>query len=102
MGYYMKIKFSITYLIIANAILILFYINKNSSSISVSYTKQALEQEVELLTKKKETLTHRLSAFHTNKSSIIECTQTKLGLEKIKLTQIKKIDSDEHSNKSTI
>lgn len=98
----MKNKFSIIHLIIANAILILFYINKNSSSISASYHKQALEEEVILLNKKKETLTHRLSAFYTNKASIIECAQTKLGLEKIKLSQIKKIDTHEHTSTPVI
>ena len=98
----MKNKFSIINLIIANAILIVFYINKNSSSISVSYAKQALEQEITQLNKKKEALTHRLSAFYTNKASIIQCAQTKLGLEKIQLTQIKKIDSHEHISKSSL
>ncbi|MCA9770236.1 hypothetical protein KC460_02610 [Candidatus Dependentiae bacterium] len=88
----MKQKTFITVFVGAHILFIFLQIHKHSQIVKNSYTKQKFEQEKTLLIKKKQALTHQLYAYK-NKSAIKDFATKKLGMQPLRLSQIKTLTS---------
>lgn len=86
----MQRKTFITIFVGTHILFIFLQIHKHSQIIKQSYTKQKFEQEKTLLIKKKQALTHQLYACK-NKSTIKDFAIKELGMQPLRLSQIKTI-----------
>lgn len=80
--------------IIVNIVFIFLQIHKQSRFVNLAYEKQRLEKEKDQLIQKKNNLTQEFYQLK-NPTSIKDFAKNKLDMKTIKLTQIKKIDSNE-------
>lgn len=92
-GEAMKRSYFISIFVATHVFFIFFQIHKHSKIIRLSYQKQKSEQKQEQLTQTVQELTHQLYALK-EKSSIKQFAQDMLGMKKIKLSQVKKLDTN--------
>ncbi len=88
----MKRPYFITIFVATHIFFIFFQIHKHSKIIRLSYQKQKSEQKREQLVQRVQELTQQLHALK-EKSSIKKFAQETLGMQKIKLSQVKKIET---------
>ena len=91
-GEAMKRPYFITIFVTTHIFFIFFQIHKHSKIIRLSYQKQKSEQKREQLVQRVQELTQQLYALK-EQSSIKQFAQEMLGMKKIKLSQIKKIET---------
>lgn len=95
-GWYMKkIKkhFFLVLFIAVNIMFVFLLIYKQSLSTHLFYKQQLLDKEIEKLTTQKQELTHALYE-QKNKNNILDYATTNLGMQKVTLKQIKKLNHD--------
>ncbi len=88
----MKQSRFLTIFITTHVLFILLQIHKHTQIVRHSYQKQEFEQQLALLSEKKEQLTHMLCGLKSH-DTIHNYAQTTLGMKPIKLNQIKKIQT---------
>jgi cell division protein FtsL len=88
----MKRPYFITIFVCTQVFLVFFQIHKHSKIIRLSYQKQKNEQKREELTHQIQALTQQLYRLK-EQSSIKQFAQEQLGMKKIKISQIKKLDT---------
>jgi len=91
----MKRLYFIVTFIATHLFFIFFQIHKHSKVIRLSYQKQNKERKKEQLAQQIQDLTQQLYKMK-KRSSIKKFAQKKLGMKKIKLTQITKLVLDEY------
>ena len=89
----MKQSTFITLFLVLNITLVLVHLYKQNQIIKLSYIKQKIELEKASLIKQKEALTHQLSIVH-DRNQVKQFAQNTLGLKPVKISQIKKIDTN--------
>ena len=89
----MKQSTFITLFLVLNITLVLVHLYKQNQIIKLSYIKQKMELERISLSKQKEALTHQLSIVH-DRNQVKQFAQNTLGLKPVKISQIKKIDTN--------
>lgn len=90
----MKAKVTIALVIGVNVTLLFLHIHKSSVLVAESYRKQKNEHLKQELSKKKDTLTQNLYTAK-NHTTIKNFATKKLGMEPIRLSQIKSYDDHE-------
>jgi len=86
----MKQSRFLTIFITSNVLFILLQIHKHTQIVRHSYKKQELEQQLLLLSEKKEQLTHILCS-NKNHNTIYRYAQENLAMKPLQLSKIKKI-----------
>jgi cell division protein FtsL len=89
----MKRSLFITIFITANIAFIVLHLHKQSQIIKFSYEKQKIEYERRALAKQKQELTHQIYTLH-DRGRVKEFAYKNLGMEPVKISQIKKIGND--------
>lgn len=74
--------------------LVFVYIYQQSNWIKLSYAKQNHDNELKSLKKTKQELLHQLHTLASNKTAIKKFAVTELKMQKMKISQIKKITYD--------
>jgi len=86
----MKHSRFLTIFITTHVLFILLQIHKHTQVVRHSYKKQEFEQQLAMLSEKKELLTHMLCSLKSHEA-VHDWAQNELGMPPIKLGQIKKI-----------
>lgn len=88
----MKRPYFITIFLGTQVFLVFFQIHKHSKMIRLSYQKQKSEQRKEQLVQQVQSLTQQLYVLK-EQSSVKQFAQEHLGMKKIKISQVKKLDT---------